>query len=311
MTHWTKNQKILSRRHGAASRRRTRSPFAPLSLCLLLPMLFVLGSAGIVRAEGETPADKLLESARFDQKLDAQVPLDLTFRDDNGKDVRFGDYFGTTPVILVLAQYSCPNICDTVLEDLVEKMRDLRFELGKDFTVVTLSIDPHDSVALARQKRMDYLSHYGRAVNASSWRSLTGTQPAIEKLADAIGFRYAYDEELKQYAHPSGLVLLTPKGRISSYLYGLVYSTKDLRLGLVDASEGKIGSPLDKILLRCYHYNPITGKYTGAIMEIVRAVAAFMTLAIGLYIVLHLWREKRGRPGSRGPNIQQGTGSSI
>ena len=291
----------MTREHKAQSaERRAQSGKLPLfcalsfALCALL-----LWGAAPARADGPHP-DELLETARFEQRLNAQVPLDLGFRDETGQAVRLGRYMGAKPIILALAYYDCPNLCNIVLDDLVENLRELPFVLGEQFDVVTVSIDPRETPQLAATKKDSFLRHYGRSDTAGGWHALTGEQAAIQRLADAIGFRYAYDAELGQYAHPSGLLVLTPQGKISRYFYGLVYSPTDLRLGLVEASANKIGSPIDQVLLRCYRYDPVAGKYSVAIMEGVRIAGLLTTLVLGTFIV-RAFRRDRGRgPGVGG-----------
>ena len=266
----------------------------PFAWGLALLCFLLLWGTVPVRADGEQP-DELLATARFDQRLNAQVPLELGFRDETGKPVRLRDYFGSKPVILALAYYNCPNICNVVLEDLVERMRDLRFDLGKQFDVVTVSIDPRETPAIAADKKAKYMRHYGRTGAASGWHALTGDQVNITRLAKVVGFNYAYDAVRKQYAHPSGIILMTPQGKISSYLYGLVYSPTDLRLGLVEASANKIGTPLDKIMLRCYRYDPISGRYTVPIMQSVRLGGLATVVGLGAFLIVMFRRDRRRR----------------
>lgn len=262
------------------------------NLLLLALCLLALGGALPVGAQPIPPNDPLNEVG-FDQRLNAQVPLDLMFRDEQGAAVRLGDYVGGKPAILVLAYYECPNLCTLVLTKLVETMRGLAFDIGDQFDVITVSIDPRDTPAGAAAKKATYLERYGRPGAAGGWHFLTGEEGAIGPLAQAIGFRYAYDARQNQYAHPVGIMALTPRGTISRYFYDLDYSPQDLRLGLVEASEGKIGSPVDQFLLRCYHYDPVTGQYTLAIMNIVRVVAVASTVLLGLVVLRLLRREQR------------------
>jgi protein SCO1/2 len=255
-------------------------------------LLFVAVAAP-VRADGDRP-DDLLEQARFDQHLNAQVTPELTFRDDTGATVHLGDYFGSKPIVLVPAYYNCPNLCGVVIHDLVARFKPLSFDVGNQFDVVFVSIDPRETPAIAAAKKQSYLQEYGRTGTAAGWHLLTGEQASIQQLADEIGFRYAYDAALDQYAHPSGLLVLTPQGKISRYFYGLEYGTTDLRLGLVEASANRIGSPLDQVLLRCYHYDPVTGKYDIAIMNIVRLAGVGITLVVGTMLLMLFRRERRG-----------------
>ena len=182
-------------------------------------------------AQPQTPSpDDMLNTVSFDQRLDAQVPLDLVFHDESGAPVRLGDYFSTKPSILTLNYYECPNLCPLILSNLAESMRGLSFELGNQFAVVTVSIDPRETRALAATKKATYLERYGRAGAARNWHFLTGEQGSIDPLAEAVGFRYTYDAQQNQYAHPAGIMILTPQAKISRYFYGLEYLPRDLRL---------------------------------------------------------------------------------
>jgi protein SCO1 len=229
----------------------------------------------------------LLKDARIDQKLNDTVPLNLMFRDEHGKTVELAQYFGSKPVILSLVYYSCPMLCTEVLNGLDRSLKGIPMSIGSDFNVVTVSIDPTERPVLAEAKQELYTGMYGRPGAAAGWHFLTGDEPQIERLADAVGFRYAYDPDTKQYAHPSAIMMLTPEGKISRYFYGINYPERDLRLGLVDASEGKIGSPVDAILLVCYHYDPHTGKYGLLISRVIQlsALLTLLVLGIGLFIL--------------------------
>ena len=259
---------------------------------LLCACLVVLLGAVSARAQPPPPDDPL-NQVGFDQRLNEQVPLDLVFRDETGGLARLGGYFATKPVILTLNYYECPNLCTLVLTQLVETMRKLPFDIGDQFEVITVSIDPRETPAIASAKKATYIERYGRRSAADGWHFLTGEQGAIEQLAQAIGVRYAYDARQDQYAHPSGITVLTPQGKISRYFYGIEYSPTDLRLGLVDASAGKIGSPVDQLLLRCYRYDPVTGRYTVAIMSIVRVVGIATILILVVFVLAMVRRERR------------------
>ena len=202
-----------------------------------------------------------MQKVGFDQRLNEQVPLDLEFTDEAGQPVKLGDYFGDKPVILVLAYYRCPMLCTLVLNGLAQGMMDVPFDVGKEFQVVTVSFDPRETPELAAAKKKTYIERYGRPGAAAGWHFLTGSAASIKKLTRAVGFRYAYDARLDQFAHASGIMVLTPAGKISRYFYDVKYSGRDLRLGLVEASENKIGSPVDQILLYCFHYDPTEGSH--------------------------------------------------
>jgi protein SCO1/2 len=240
-----------------------------------------------LRAESTLPP--VLRSVGFDQRLDAQVPLDLVFRDETGRDVPLRDYFGGKPVILVLAYYRCPMLCTMVLNGLVRALLDVTFDVGKEFNIVTVSFDPRETPALAAAKKKTYLERYGRPGAVEGWHFLTGTEDAIKRLTNAVGFRYTYDAKHNQFAHASGIMILTPQGRIARYFYDITYSPRDIRLGLVEAAENKIGSPADQILLFCFHYDPAEGKYGPIIMNFVRLGGVVTLLGLGTFLTV-LWR---------------------
>jgi protein SCO1/2 len=256
---------------------------------LLLGMLVV--STVPAFADGTPPDDAMLKAARFDQKLNAQVPTGLHFRDEAGRDVALGSYFGARPTVLIMAYYNCPNLCPLVIDNLVGNLRKIAFDAGNQYNVVAVSIDPREKPALAASKKQHYLTQYARPATAGGWHFLTGEEANIGRLAAAVGFHYAYDKRINEYSHPSGLIVLTPQGRIARYFYGFDYSPTDLRLGLVEASAGRIGTAVDQVLLRCYHYDPVTGKYDVTVMNIVRAGGVATTLVIGAFVALLFRRE--------------------
>jgi protein SCO1/2 len=253
--------------------------------------IVMFGLPEMASADGTHP-DKMLAAAKFDQKLDAPVPGDLHFRDEAGRDVALGSYFGHRPVILVMAYFNCPNLCPLVIDNMVANLGKLAFDAGNQFDVVAVSIDPRETAALAASKKQHYLAHYARPSTAGGWHFLTGQEATIGRLAAAVGFHYAYDQAMDQYSHPSGLIVLTPQGKIARYLLNFDYGPRDLRLGLVEAAAGRIGSVVDQVLLRCYHYDPVAGKYDVAILNIVRGVGALTTLVIGM-IIIRLFRGER------------------
>ena len=251
----------------------------------LVALLVASSSLGSLRAEVTLPP--LLQKVGFDQKLDSQVPLDLRFVDETGKPVALGDYFSGKPVILVLAYYRCPMLCTLVLNGLVRGLVDVPFDAGDDFQVVVASIDSRETPQLAAEKKRTYVDRYGRDGAAAGWHFLTGQQSSIDALAEGVGFRYAYDASRDEFAHASGIMVLTPQGKISRYFYDVKFPPRDLRLGLVEASESKIGSPIDQILLFCFHYDPSEGKYGATIMSLVRVGGVLTMLAVaGLLIFL-------------------------
>jgi protein SCO1/2 len=258
-----------------------------------LLLLGLLGSAG-GRTSAQTVLPKILQNVGFDQRLNEQVSLSLPFTDEEGQRVTLGEYFGDKPVILVLAYYRCPMLCTQVLNGLVQGLREMPFTIGKEFRVVTVSFDPQETTEMAAAKKRTYLHSYGKPEAAAGWHFLTGDEQSIGRLTRAVGFRYAYDPASEQFAHAAGIVILTPTGKISRYFYDVHYSGRDLRLGLVEASKNKIGSPIDRILLFCFHYDPTTGKYGAAIMNFVRAGGVLTVVGLGLMFGL-LMRGERGR----------------
>ncbi|HEX7778749.1 MAG TPA: SCO family protein [Vicinamibacterales bacterium] len=235
----------------------------------------------------------ILREVGIDQKLGDQVPLDLIFVDESGRDVRLGELFRARPVVLALVYYECPMLCTQVLSGLDGSLTALSLSAGTDFDVVVVSFDPGETAALAAQSRKTFLNRYRRAGAEGGVRFLTGRPEAIAKLADAVGFRYAYDAEIDQFAHPAAITLLTGDGRISRYLYGIEFAPKDFRLGLVEASEGRIGTAVDSLLLFCYHYDPESGKYGMAIMNLIRLAGVITVVALGAFIFASLRRERR------------------
>ncbi len=258
---------------------------------LLLLLATGVGSHSL-RAEVTLPP--VLQKVKFEQRLDEQVPLHLSFADETGKTVTLNDYFGDKPVILVLAYYRCPMLCTLVLNGLVQGLLDVPFNAGRDFQVVIVSIDPRETPELAAEKKKTYLSRYGRAGADEGWHFLTGAEPAIDRLTSNVGFRYAYDATRDEFAHASGIILLTPRGRISRYFYDVKFPGRDLRLGLVEASEHRIGSPVDQVLLFCFHYDPADGKYGAAVMNFVRLGGVLTLLALASFLAF-LWRRERTR----------------
>ena len=232
---------------------------------------------------------ELLKDVGIDQKLNSSIPLDLMFRDEHGNAVTLGQYFGSKPVVLTLVYYNCPMLCTQVLNGLDRSLEQVPMTIGKDFDVVTVSIDPTDQPPLAEAKQAVYLGMYNRPGAAEGWHFLTGEESQIKQLAAAVGFRYAYDPDSKQYAHASGIMILTPEGRLSRYFYGVTYRARDMRLGLVDASAGKISSPVDEVLLFCYHYDPHTGKY-GLLISRVIQLGGLLTILIGGILLIVLFR---------------------
>jgi protein SCO1/2 len=261
-------------------------------------VLLALQPAGAHHTAQHTP--DILREVGIEQRLQAQIPLELVFRDETGRPVQLGNYFGEKPVILTLAYYNCPNLCTLVLNGLVRALRALSFAVGEQFSVVTLSIDPRDTPALAAAKKAQYLRQYGSPAATTGWHFLTGESAAIQRLTDAVGFRYTYDAKQDQFAHASGLMLLTPQGVLARYFYGIEYAPRDLRLGLVEAAANRIGSPIDQLLLYCYHYDPQTGRYSLGILNAIRLAGLITVLTLGAFLGLMLRRERVRRRWDRG-----------
>jgi protein SCO1/2 len=236
-----------------------------------------------------------LTQVGIDQKLDFQAPLDLQFRDESGKQVRLGDFFGKKPVVLSLVYYECPMLCTLVLNGMLTSFKVLSFDVGKEFEVVTVSFNPKEKPELAAAKKQSYVRRYGRPNGEKGWHFLTGDEDQIVKLADAVGFRYTYDPKTEQYAHASAIMVLTPKGHIARYYYGIDYAPRDLRLGLIEASANKIGSPVDQVLLYCFHYDPLTGKYGLVVRNVLRLGGITTLLVLGGFITLMLRRERAAK----------------
>jgi protein SCO1/2 len=235
---------------------------------------------------------EVLKKVGIDQRLNSQLPLDARFRDEAGRDVRLGDYFREgKPVVVTLVYYECPMLCNQVLNGTVGAFQALQFTPGREFEVVTVSFDPREGPELAAKKKDAYLKRYRREGAGAGWHFLTGDKEAIDSLAQAMGFHYVWDEQSQQFAHASAIMVATPEGRLSHYFYGIEYSPKDLRLALVEASAGKIGSPVDTLILYCYHYDPATGKFA-PVMAVLRA-AGVLTVAGVVALLLFLRRRTR------------------
>jgi protein SCO1/2 len=246
---------------------------------------------------GKAAAEQIpaLREVGVDQKLDAAIPLGAPFTDETGKDVTVGQYFGKRPVVLALVYYECPMLCIQVLTGLSGSLEALAFNPGREFELVVVSIDPGETPALAANSKKTFLKRYGRAGVEDNVHFLTGRESSIRQLADAVGFRYAYDKDIDQYAHPAAITVLTAEGRVSKYLYGIDFAPRDLRLSLVEAGDGRIGTAVDQMLLFCYHYDPETGKYGFVIMNVIRVAAALTVVALAGSIVFALRRERRQR----------------
>lgn len=268
-----------------------------ISWCWLLAtcLLALLWPAGRVWAHD--PAlhpDQILGAIGFDQRLDAQVPLDLPFRDENGRTVRLGDYVQDKPVLLTLGYWECPNLCPLSRTGLLTSLNELQFTVGQEFEVVMVSIAPTETPDLAAQVKAQEVAGYNRSGSANGWHFLTGEHTEIDRLAEAIGFRYAFDKRQNEYAHVSGLVVLTPTGKVARYLYGIEYNPRDLRLSLIEATTNRIGAWADQVLLFCYTYDPVTGQYSLLFMRLMQTAALLTVALISVMIWLLLRNERRG-----------------
>jgi protein SCO1/2 len=262
----------------------------------------LLLATGEARANGGRP--DALRDVGFDQRLGTQLPLEVEFRDEEGRSVQLAEYFTNRPVVLMLAYYGCPNLCPLALEGLVKSLKPLSFDAGKEFSIVIASIDPNEGPGLAATNKEKYLRRYGRPGAERGWHFLTGEKESIERLTQAVGFRYTYDSKQNQYAHSTGIVVLTPRGEVSRYFYGIEYAPRDLRLSLIEASSNKIGSPVDQLLLFCYQYDAATGKYSLAIMNVLRLAGVATALGLGAFVLIMVKRERVGRAKAKKEGLE-------
>lgn len=276
--------------------------YSRAAACVSLLALSSLSCAqfhGREESRADTPSSvvpPVLERVAIDQKLGNQVPMDLKFRDENNREVRLSDYAGDRPIVLNLVYYGCPMLCTEILNGLTRSLRALPMELGKDYEVVTVSFDPRETASLAAEKKTKYLDSLRKPGADKHWHFLTGGEKEIAAITDAVGFRYVWDEKIEQYAHGSGIMLLTPDGVISKYFYGIDYSPINMRLGLTEASGGKVGGLAEKTMLFCYHYDPSRGTYVQKLsLALVRAGGALTLVVVGTFIFVMLRREARQR----------------
>jgi protein SCO1/2 len=262
------------------------------SLAILWSLVIGHWSLAQVPAPPTTP-NEILKRMTIDQKLNNQIPLDLVFRDETGNEVQLKDYLGQKPAVLALVYYRCPMLCTMTLNGMSAAFKPLKLEIGRDFDVITVSFDPRETPDLAAAKKRAYVKQYGRSGAENGWHFLTGDEQSIKKLAESCGFNFFYDPKTDQFGHPSAIMLLTPDGRISRYFYGLEYSPNDVRLGLIEAGGGKIGSKTDQLLLLCYQYDPTTGRYGLAIIRAVRVGGILTVVGLGSFIYFSLRRERR------------------
>jgi len=256
-----------------------------LSVCLLW------AGAGFARAQFVRP--NITKGVSFDQRLNAPIPLDLVFRDEANEAVPLRTYFGDKPVVLALVYYKCPNLCNLTLTEMASSLKRVALQPGSDYSAVVVSIDPSETPALAAEKKSNYAKVFNRAGFESGWHFLTGSQDSISRLAGAVGFHYRWDEPTHQFVHAAGIMIATPAGKLSRYIYGVQYAPADLRLGLVEASQHKIGSPVDYALLYCFHYDASQGKYTLAIVNVLKLAGGVTILCLAV-LLFFLMRKDKG-----------------
>ena len=265
---------------------------------------FGQGMAGGIMAPSASVKPPGLTNVAIEQRLNEQVPLDLAFRDEAGKPVHLGDYLGKKPVILSLVYYRCPMLCNELLAGLESSLKVLKFDVGKEFDVLTVSFDPSDTPEAATQKKADILKRYRRAGADAGWHFLTGPQESIAALTKAVGFQYQYDAKSGQFSHATAIMVLTPEGKIAQYYYGVEFSPKDVRLGLIQAADNKIGTLADQVLLYCYHYDPNTGKYSAMIGRIIQLSGGATILGLGAMLMLLFRRGSDSDHGRRSGSHQ-------
>jgi protein SCO1/2 len=260
-------------------------------------MVVLWTGSGVARAQLVEQVPEALEEVGITEHLDAKLPMDLEFRDEDGLSVTLGSFFdGERPVILTLNYYRCPMLCGLMLNGLVDGLEQMEWTPGQEFEIVTVSINPLETPALAKEKKQNYLKRYGRPSAVTGWHFLTGREPEIDRLAETVGFRFVYDPVEQQYAHAAAIFVCTPDGRVARYLYGIEYPSKRLKLGLLEASEGKIGSTIDRLIMYCYHYDPSSRRYSPVAMNIMRvgggATASILVVALGMFWFRE-WRRKK------------------
>ena len=266
-------------------------------ICLSATWAALAGTLPLGAAAADEPAPatpkELARQVSLQQRLGDQVPLDLKFRDSNGRTVALWELVHDRPVVLSLVYFRCPMLCTQVLNGLLKSSNSVPLQIGKDYDILSVSIDPLETPDQAADKKERYVSHYRRGGAEQGWHFLTGDEQSIKRLADAVGYHYVYDPRSQQYAHPSGVIVLTPDGRIARYFYGIEYPPRDLRLGLVESSAGKIGTAVDQILLLCFHYDPATGKYGLVISRVLQAAGTATATALGIFLWCMYRLEKR------------------
>lgn len=249
-------------------------------------------AGGVFPAGAQTP-QQVIEEVRFEQRINAQLPLELKFRDETGREVALGEYFGKRPVVLALVYYECPMLCTLVLNGLIKTLRAVKYTPGKEFDIVVVSFDPGETPQLAAEKKASYVRELGRPETAGGWHFLTGEEENTRKLTETVGFKYIYDAKTDQYAHASGIMVATPQGKLYRYFYGIEYAPRDLRFALIEASQNKVGTLADQVMLFCYHYDPTTGKYGVLINRVMQLLGTATVVLLAGFILVSLWRERR------------------
>jgi protein SCO1/2 len=282
--------------------------FLSITPLLLISLAWGQGMTQGVMSPPANVRPPYLTNVGIEQHLDGQIPPDLAFVDDTGRAVKLGDYFGKKPLILNLVYYNCPMLCGEELAGLSSAMKVVKFDIGKEFEILTVSFNPKETPALAAAKKQEYVKRYGRPTAAAGWHFLTGPAESINVLTKAVGFQYQYDESKNQYAHATAIMVLTPQGRISRYFYGVDFPPKDLRMGLVEASEGKIGNAVDQVLLYCYHYDPAAGRYGAVVSNMLKLGGALTVVLLGglILILIRLDRAAQRRVWHPGKSGQAG-----
>ena len=249
----------------------------------------------------------MVQQIGIDQHLGKQLPLDLELRDERGTSVKLGQFFRDKPVVLMLVYYRCPMLCTQVLNGFLKSSQAVKYTIGKDYEVVTVSFDPRETAELAAEKKAAYVRAYRREGAAAGWHFLTGSEEAVKRLTEAVGFRFRYDAKSDQFAHASGIVVATPQGKLSRYLYGIEYEPSNLRLALVESGENRIGSTVDKVLLLCFHYDPLTGRYGVVIANVIRAAGSLTVVLLGGFLV-SMYRLERRRSSAAAEKLEVARG---
>jgi protein SCO1/2 len=279
----------------------TRYVLAPAALAVMAGVsVLAQADAPGIRPSAGPPSNAMpaaLQQVKFDQKLDAQLPADAMFKDDTGKTVRLGDYFGERPVVLAFVYYECPMLCNQILNGLVSGVGVLDQTVGTDFDVVAISFDARETPTQAAAKKATYLDRYQRPGSERGWHFLTGDEATIKRVTDTAGFQFAWDAASQQFAHASGIIVTTPEGKLSRYLFGIEYPPRDLKFALMESSAGKIGSVVDQVLLYCYHYEPATGSYSLVAMNAVRMGGVVTMVALLGFVAISLRRDNRAQAG--------------